>query len=134
MKRLILLISILITGSMAIFAQDVEPPGDVWEVFMNLRVFLGSIFGAFALLLFLVPLVIGTLHLEGKFLKYLFTTLTAALIVALCYFIDFGYLYGAHWIAIPLNILGLVLAQVGVFAIGFIQDILEAIEEKFRRD
>jgi len=119
---------------MAIFAQDVEPPGDVWEVFMNLRVFLGSIFGAFALLLFLVPLVIGTLHLEGKFLKYLFTTLTAALIVALCYFIDFGYLYGAHWIAIPLNILGLVLAQVGVFAIGFIQDILEAIEEKFRRD
>ena len=125
MKRLIFLFAILLMGSMSIFAQEVEPPGDVWEIFMNLRVFLGSIFGAFALLMFLTPLVIGALHLEGKFIKYLMTTVVTAVVVLVCYFVDFGYLYGNPWYTILLNVVGLMLAQIGIFAIQFIKDILE---------
>ena len=134
MKKLLAFFLLLLVGTISIFAQEVEPPTEVWEIFTNIRAFLGSIYGAFALLVFLAPLVIGALKLEDKVMKYLFTILVAGGIVLACFFVEFGYLYGSHWISIPLNILGLVLVQTGVFAIPFVKDVLEAIEEKFRKD
>lgn len=134
MKKLLALLSLTFVFSLGLMAQEVDPPASVWEIFTNLHTFFGSIYGAFALLVFLAPIVIGAMKIQKKILKYVVTTVLAGVIVALCFFIEFGYLYGAHWIAIPLNILGLMLAQIGVFAIPFIKDILEAIEAKFTKD
>jgi len=114
-----------------IFAQDITPPTDIVGVLMGLQIFLGSLPGAVALLFFLVPFALGGLNVQGKVLKYIVTTLVVTVVVVAAYFVNFGYLNGANWWTIPVNVASIMLVQIGFFTVDFVKNIQEKIYEKF---
>lgn len=131
MKKVMMIMGLLAMLVSPMFAQDIQPPTDIVGALMGLQVFLGSLPGAVALLFFLVPFVLGGLNVQGKVLKYVVTTVVVAAICAIAYFVSFGFLYGAEWWAIPVNVGLIMLVQIGFFAIDFIKNIQEKIYEKF---
>jgi hypothetical protein len=130
MKKLLLILS-LIFITVGVFSQVPPTPEGPWEAIGQFSYLIGSFGGAVALMFFFVPFVLGGLNVQTKFLKYLFTVLSVGLIVLLAWVLSFGFLYGAEWWVIPLNIAFLMLIQVGMFSIPFIEDLQEYIYEKF---
>jgi hypothetical protein len=133
MKRLFVLIPLLLFG-LALFAQvdDLPPtPGSIWEAIGQFSYLVGSFPGVVVLMFFFVPFVLGGLNIQGKFFKYLLTVLVVTVLVLGAYFFSFGYLHGAHWWVIPVNVGLLLLIQIGGFAFPFIKDIQDKIYEKW---
>lgn len=130
MKRLMLVIGIMALLMVPVFSQ-ITPPTDFVGVLMGISVFLGSLPGAVALLFFLVPALLGMMNAQGKFLKYFSTVVIVTAVVVACYFAPFGYLYESYWWTIPINVGSIMLVQIGLFAIDFVQTIQDKIYEKF---
>lgn len=131
MKKVMMIMGLLVMLVSPMFAQDIQPPSDIIGVLMGLQIFLSSLPGAVALLFFLVPFVLGGLNVQGKFLKYAATTVVVAIVVVTAYFVNFGFLNGANWWAIPFNIGLIMLVQIGFFTVDFVKNIQEKIYEKF---
>ena len=131
MKRLIMITGLLSLLIGPIIAQDITPPTDIIGVLMGLQIFLGSFPGVVALRFFLVPFVLGALNIQGKVLKYVVTVVVVTLVVVTAYFVSFGYLNGATWWTIPVNVTSIMLVQIGFFTMSFVKEIQEKIYEKF---
>jgi len=131
MKRLMLFFGFLALMIVPVFSQEIPPPTDFVSVLMGLTLYLGSLPGAVALLFFLVPAVLGMMNIQGKFLKYFFTTLIVAGVVVIAWFVPFGYLKDTFWWTIPVNVASIMLVQIGFFAIDFIENIQDKIYDKF---
>lgn len=121
----------LISFTVGVFSQVPPTPEGPWEAIGQFSYLIGSFGGAFALMFFFVPFVLGGLNVTGKFMKYLMTAVSIAVIVLAAYFLSFGYLFGAEWWVIPLNVAFLMLIQVGLFSFDFIEDLQDKIYEKF---
>jgi hypothetical protein len=130
MKKLLLIFCLVLVSFVA-FSQVPPTPDTPWEALGQFSTLIGTLGGSVALMFFFVPFVLGGLNVQTKFLKYLFTVLSVGLIVLLAWVLSFGFLYGAEWWVIPLNIAFLMLIQVGMFSIPFIEDLQEYIYEKF---
>jgi peptidoglycan/LPS O-acetylase OafA/YrhL len=132
MRRLIAVFGMLVFIIAPILAQELPPtPETPWEAIGQFSYLIGSYAGAVTLMFFFVPFVLGGLNITGKFLKYLFTILCVTVIVLAAYFLSFGYLYGAYWWTIPVNIGFLMLVQIGIFSWDVTKDIQDKIYEKF---
>jgi hypothetical protein len=131
MKRLFL-VGLLALLIMPIFAQELPPtPGTPWEALGSFSYLIGSFGGVVALMFFAVPFILGALNVTGKFLKYLVTVIVIAALTVAAYFLGFGYLNGAEWWAIPVNVGLLALIQVGGFAFPFVKSLQDKIYEKW---
>lgn len=131
MKKIALLIIVLLGVSITMLAQVIEPPVDMWQAIANFKYFIGSFPGAYALLFFLVPTVLGILSIESKFLKYLITILIIAGVSIAANILEFGFMYQYEWWAVVLGGLLLFMVQVGIFAIPFAKEIQEQIYDKW---
>lgn len=130
MKKLILFTTMLFVF-VGLFSQVPTTPTGPWEAIGQFSYLIGSFGGTVALMFFFVPFVLGGLNVQGKFMKYFVTLLSLGVIVLFAYFLEFGYLYGAEWWVIPLNIAFLMLIQVGMFSVSFIEDLQDTIYDKF---
>ena len=131
MKKMMLFFALLLLPFALLVAQVQPTPGGPWEAIGQFSYLIGTFGGAVALMFFFVPFVLGGLNVQGKFLKYLLTVLAVTAIVAAAYLLSFGYLYGAEWWVIPLNVGFLMLIQIGMFSFSFIEDLQDTIYEKF---
>jgi len=131
MKRfLFICAALLFIGVGALFAQPIEPPGDIIEWIGALPVYLGSWPGVAISFPFLVAFVLGILNQTEakKFVKYLITGAVGLILLVKAYLFDFGYLNGAYWWWIPINLVGLMLTE--VVAYSLIGGALDALADK----
>jgi peptidoglycan/LPS O-acetylase OafA/YrhL len=130
MKKLLLIFCLVLVSFVA-FSQVPPTPDTPWEALGQFSTLIGTLGGSVALMFFFVPFVLGALNVQGKFLKYLVMVLAVTAIVLAGYFFEFGYLFGAEWWVIPLNLASLVLIQIGYFSFPFIEDLQDKIYDKF---
>ena len=128
MKKAVLFI-VLIFAAFGLFAQ-IEPPEDIIEWIGALPLYLGSWPGVAISFPFLVAFVLGILNMNEakKTIKYLMTGAVGLVLLLLAYFLDFGYLNGAYWWWIPINLVGLIATEIVAYAL--IGAALDAIAEK----
>jgi len=130
MKKLLLVLSLMFV-MVGVFSQVPPSPDGPWEAIGQFSYLIGSFGGVVALMFFFVPFVLGGLNIQGKFMKYFMTAVSVTVIVIAAYFLSCGYLFGAEWWVIPLNVAFLMLIQIGMFSVAFIEDLQDTIYEKF---
>jgi hypothetical protein len=132
MKRLFVLIPMLLFG-LVLFAQEPEPPTDVFQWFGAAKVYLGSFWGVAVSLPFWAAIFIGLFNQveASKVVKYLLTGVVALILLLLAYFLPFGYLKEAYWWWIIPNFVGLMVIEILAYSIPMIKAVLDAIAEKF---
>jgi len=131
MKKIAILIIVLLGVSITMLAQVIEPPTDMWQAIANFKYFIGSFSGAYALLFFLVPTVLGLVNAQSKFLKYLITIVIITGVSLAANVLKFGFMYQYEWWAVLIGGLLLFMVQVGIFAIPFAKEIQEQIYDKW---
>jgi hypothetical protein len=135
MKKLIFLIPMLLIGFIA-FAQGTDPvepipPDDIIEWASRFPEMIGSFWGVFASVFFLVPFLLGILNLTEakKAVKYLLLGAVTVIMIVLASVLEMGYLNGAYLWFIVLNGAACIGAQ--VFGYALFKNALDKAADKF---
>lgn len=129
MKKAFLILAILLTGSVGIFAQEIPPITDIMDVLTNLGVYLGSFPGFVVLVTFITAFVLRYLKkVEGKVGKSLVTLGVSVIGVIICSVANYGFVADMTWLVAILNGVGAAICSSLLFSVPIMKQILEWIE------
>ncbi len=97
MKNIVIMLAILLTGSMALIAQDVIVPSDWQDLYDNYGLFFATYLGVAGVATFLAEYVIRLFKITGRVGKIIFVILIAIGLSFLANAINIGYLAEAAW-------------------------------------
>ena len=134
MKKAVLFISFMVLCIGAIFAQEVEPPGDYLEVLDNFPVWFGTLAGIAALGVFLAGVVNGLFKITGKVGKQIVAWIICVALAFIGNLINLGFLSEATWVITLIYGLGAGLVANGIFDVALVKAFILAIESQLNKN
>lgn len=131
MKKLVIFLMLALVFIVPVIAQDPEipEPKTIWDVIVNIAVFLASFKGVCVITLFLTSLLTGLLKITKKWLKQGMAWIVAIAIFIVSDLFNFGYAATFPlWLA-AVHGVGAGLVANGIFDIPFVKSILDKIDE-----
>ena len=118
----------LLVGTVALLAQDVEPPADWTALIEGFSVWFGTFAGLAAAATFLSGVVNGLVKAQNKFLRQALAWVVGIALAALGNIVNVGFLAEAPWLMTIVYGLGAGLAANGLFDVTLIRAIILALE------